>query len=268
MRNRKRKLNAITKVRSSSRKAKLLDEVKTIKKSLKSSYEIDQTENEHKAILANSRNSKYFYSYAKKFSRIKAAIGPLLDSARKLVVCPSKMAEILRRQYDAVFSDPIEPMMLSTDIFDKTDNIENPVLLDISFEPADIEDAIDELSPNSAAGPDQFPAILLKQCKKTLSKPLYLIWKKSLRIGEIPIILKTANIVPIHKGDSRGEAKNYRPVALISHIIKIFEKVLRNNIVSHMEENNLLNPGQHGFWAGRSCLSQLLSYVETINQIL
>ena len=268
MRNRKRKLNAITKVRSSSRKAKLLDEVRTIEKSLKSSYEIDQAENEHKAILAISRNSKYFYSYAKKFSRIKTAIGPLLDSARKLVVCPSKMAEILRRQYDAVFSDPIEPMMLSTDIFDKTDNIENPVLLDISFEPADIEDAIDELSPNSAAGPDQFPAMLLKQCKKTLSKPLYLIWKKSLKTGEIPNILKKANIVPIHKGDSRGEAKNYRPVALTSHIIKIFEKVLRNNIVSHMEENNLLNPGQHGFRAGRSCLSQLLSHVETITKIL
>ena len=268
MRNRKRKLNTITKVRSSSRKAKLLDEVRTIEKSLKSSYEIDQAENEHKAILAISRNSKYFYSYAKKFSRIKTAIGPLLDSARKLVVCPSKMAEILRRQYDAVFSDPIEPMMLSTDIFDKTDNIENPVLLDISFEPADIEDAIDELSPNSAAGPDQFPAMLLKQCKKTLSKPLYLIWKKSLKTGEIPNILKKANIVPIHKGDSRGEAKNYRPVALTSHIIKIFEKVLRNNIVSHMEENNLLNPGQHGFRAGRSCLSQLLSHVETITKIL
>ena len=268
MRNRKRKLNTITKVQSSSRKAKLLDEVRTIEKSLKSSYEIDQAENEHKAILAISRNSKYFYSYAKKFSRIKTAIGPLLDSARKLVVCPSKMAEILRRQYDAVFSDPIEPMMLSTDIFDKTDNIENPVLLDISFEPADIEDAIDELSPNSAAGPDQFPAMLLKQCKKTLSKPLYLIWKKSLKTGEIPNILKKANIVPIHKGDSRGEAKNYRPVALTSHIIKIFEKVLRNNIVSHMEENNLLNPGQHGFRAGRSCLSQLLSHVETITKIL
>ena len=190
MRNRKRKLNAIAKVRSSSRKAKLLDEVRTIEKSLKSSYEIDQAENEHKAVLAISRNSKYFYSYAKKFSRIKTGIGPLLDSAKKLVECPSKMAEILRRQYDAVFSNPLEPMISSTNIFDITDNIENPVLSDISFEPADIEDAIDELSPNSAAGPDQFPAMLLKQCKKTLSKPLYLIWKKSLKTGEIPNIKK------------------------------------------------------------------------------
>ena len=52
--------------------------------------------------------------------------------------------------------------------------------------------------------------------------PLHMIWKKSLSRGEIPAILKTANIVPIHKGGSKGEAKNYRPVALTSHIIKIF----------------------------------------------
>merc|ERR1711888_508941 len=96
----------------------------------------------------------------------------------------------------------------------------------------------------------------------------HLIWRKSLSTGKIPSILKTANIVPIHKGGSKGEAKNYRPVALTSHIVKIFEKVLRNHIVAHLEENGLLNPGQHGFRTGRSCLSQLLAHFETITQIL
>ena len=268
MRNRKRKLNAISRVCSSTRKEKLLAEVRIIEKSLKSSYEKNLAEGENKAIAAISRNSKYFYSYAKRFSKIKTAIGPILDSANNLVSSPAKMAEILKKQYDAVFSDPLEPMVPATDIFDFTDNFEGHTLSNISFGSEDIENAIDELSPNSAAGPDQFPSILLKQSKSVLSTPLYFIWKKSLSTGKIPSILKTANIVPIHKGGSRGEAKNYRPVALTSHIIKVFEKVLRNHIVAHMEENNLLNPGQHGFRAGRSCLSQLLSHVENITQIL
>ena len=221
-----------------------------------------------KAIAAISRNSKNFYSYAKKFSKIKTAIGPILDTANNLISCPAKMAEILKRQYDAVFSDPLEPMEPATDIFDITDTFDGQTLSDIPFGSEDIEMAIDELSPISAAGPDQFPSILLKQSKRVLSTPLYFIWKKSLSTGIIPSILKTANIVPIHKGGSRGEAKNYRPVALTSHIIKVFEKVLRKHIVAYMEENNLLNPGQHGFRAGRSCLSQLLSHVENITQIL
>ena len=161
MRTRKRRLNTISRVRSSSHKDKLLAEVRKIEKELKLSYENDLAENEHKVILAISKYSKYFYSYAKKFSRIKTAIGPLLDSAKKLVSCPSKMSEILKEQYDAVFSVPLEPMILSTEIFDIADNSVGSVLSDISFEPVDIEEAIGELSANSSAGPDQLPALLL-----------------------------------------------------------------------------------------------------------
>ena len=268
MRTRKRKLDAIAKSISVTRKAKLLAEVREIEKMLKSSYEQDMAQNEHKAILAIGKNSKYFYSYAKKFSKIKTVIGPLFDSTKKLVTCPQKIAEILKVQYEAVFSVPQEPMMTPSDIFSSSEESETPLLTNITFEPADVEEAIDELSTNSAAGPDQFPAMLLKQCKKNLSEPLYLLWKKSMLTGEIPSILKMGHIVPIHKGGSKGEAKNYRPVALTSHIIKIFEKVFRNHMVSHLEENGLLNPGQHGFRSGRSCLSQLLAHFETITQIL
>ena len=86
--------------------------------------------------------------------------------------------------------------------------------------------------------------------------------------GTIPLLLKTANIVPIHKGGSRGLPKQYRPVALTSHVIKVFEKVVRNHLVSYLQEHDLLNPGQHGFRSGRSCLSQLISHFDNILRIL
>ena len=68
MRTRKRKLEVISKPCSTTRKAKILAEIRTIEKKLKTSYEYDMAVNEHKAILAISKNSKYFFSYAKKFS--------------------------------------------------------------------------------------------------------------------------------------------------------------------------------------------------------
>ena len=51
-------------------------------------------------------------------------------------------------------------------------------------------------------------------------------------------------ITPIHnrKGDSRAI-----PVALTFHIIKLFEKILRKNIVNHMNENDLFDDSQHRF---------------------
>ena len=51
----------------------------------------------------------------------------------------------------------------------------------------DIIDAIKTISQNSSGGLDEFPAILLKQCSKSLAHPLQLLYKASLKTGEIPI---------------------------------------------------------------------------------
>ena len=71
-------------------------------------------------------------------------------------------------------------------------------------------------------------------------------------------------ICPIHKGGSRSLPKQYRPVALTSHLIKIFERVLRGVLVSHIEQNNLLPDGQHGSRPMRSTLTQLLAHWDVI----
>ena len=59
-------------------------------------------------------------------------------------------------------------------------------------------------------------------------------------------------------------AANYRPVSLTSHLIKVFERVLRAKLVQYIEKNKLINENQHGFRAGRSCLTQLLNHIEDI----
>ena len=56
----------------------------------------------------------------------------------------------------------------------------------------------------------------------------------------------------------------YRPVSLTSHIIKIFERVLRKIIVRYIEENNLISTNQHGFRSGRSCLTQILAHYDDV----
>ena len=127
--------------------------------------------------------------------------------------------------------------------------------------------AIDELSLTAAAGPDGFPAFFLKYCKESLSKPLYIFWRKCLDQGTILQSLTDANIIPLHKGDNRGHAANYRPVALTSHLIKIFEKIIKKHVF-YMEEKNLFNNTQHGFRPGRSCLSELISHYEDVLSLL
>ena len=252
-----------------SKRQKLNQEAKDIEKKLQESYRNERSAMEHRAVAAVKKNSKYFYSYVRKFSKVFTGIGPLTDAAGNVITCSISMAQLLAEQYCSVFSTPKEPLKSPEDIFSKeTGEIRHETLLDIHFSEEDITKAINEISPTAAAGPDGYPAILLKQCCSSLSKPLYMLWRRSLDTGQIPLLLKTAHVIPIHKGGNRGTAKNYRPIALTSHLIKIFEKVLRKRIVDFMELHGLFNPSQHGFRFGRSCLSQLIGHYECILELL
>ena len=57
---------------------------------------------------------------------------------------------------------------------------------------------------------------------------------------------------------------NYRPVTLISYLIKVFERVMRKALVRHMQENDLMSDGQHGFRSLRSTLTQLLAHFDAV----
>ena len=195
-------------------------------------------------------------------------VGPLLDEHNCYEARPKEMANLLSQQYQSVFSTPKESLVEKDIFFPEVDPAADKVLHEILPTQDDFIAAISELSPTAGSGPDGYPAVLLLRCKTELSKPLTILWKKCLKDGTTPQSLKEATIIPLHKGNSRGLASNYRPIALTSHIIKIAEKVIRKHIIAHMDNNNLFNPSQHGFRAGRSCLSQLIAHFDRILSLI
>ena len=46
------------------------------------------------------------------------------------------------------------------------------------------------------------------------------------------------------------------------------ERLVRDTIMDHMEQNNLFSPYQHGFIPGKSCITQLLEILEEITDAL
>ena len=97
--------------------------------------------------------------------------------------------------------------------------------------------------------------------KESIAAPLAIIMRKSMDQCEIPDILKLAYVTPIHKGGSRMNPENYRPVSLTSHIMKVFERVIKVNLTEHLGKHRLINRGQHGFVEGRSTQTQLLEHL-------
>ena len=84
----------------------------------------------------------------------------------------------------------------------------------------------------------------------------------------IPDVFKMANITPIHKGGAKTKPEQYRPVSLTSHLMKVFERVIKKHILLHLINNNLINEEQHGFVPGRSTQSQLLLHYKDIYEAL
>ena len=121
----------------------------------------------------------------------------------------------------------------------------NPDYLnDITISKEEVEEVLSRLPCFSAAGPD-VSSNTLKMASRGLSTPLAILFRRPLDLKEP--LEKIYNVSPIFKGGTKHEPKNYRPVSLTSHIVKTFERIIRKSVVQHLEENEILNEGQHGF---------------------
>ena len=218
---------------------------------------------EEQAVTKVKSNPKYFYSYAKKFSKKKCSISMLFDENNNISSNPRDIANLLQKQFLSVFSDPSKTNIQS-ELFEPP-QVHHPFSDDmLEFSISDVIEAIDDIKPSAASGPDEIPAMLLKSCKEAIAIPISLIWSHSITSGKVPDFYKFSHVCPLHKKDSRSLPANYRPISLTSHIIKIYERIIRKKLVSYLESNKVICDKQHGFRTGHSCLTQLLHHFDDV----
>ena len=120
------------------------------------------------------------------------------------------------------------------------------------------------LDTTKAHGCDDISISMIKICDTSIVEPLCLIFGKCLETGIYPTIWKKANIIPVHKKDSRQSKKNYRPFSLLPIFGKIFEKIIFDVFYCHLCDHGLITQHQSGFRPGDSAINQLLSITHKI----
>ena len=65
--------------------------------------------------------------------------------------------------------------------------------------------------------------------------------------GVFPSVLKTAEVVPVFKKDSKLYYSNYHPISLLSNIGKILEKLLHKRLYTFLNDSNIIYDLQFGF---------------------
>ena len=208
-------------------------------------------------------NPKAFYAYASSKLKTRETIADLEDEKGKTVTSNLGKAELLNNFFCSVFTK------------ENTDNIPNLREQKLDSTLSEIEITIDQvrkklstLKVDKSPGPDGVHPRVLREAADELAAPLTQLFNKSLKEGRLPQIWRDATVTPIFKKGNRNTPGNYRPVSLTCILCKVMETLVRDKVIRHMMENNLLSKHQHGFVSGRSSVTNLLAVIDAWTEAL
>ena len=191
--------------------------------------------------MVSRQTPSLFLEYVKRNSSTQSSFGPLLEG--KTYHDGPKKRLRFSTQYEGAFFKHLTDYSNVT--FSQKDC---PELLDLDFTMGDIEEAAKEMKGDS----DGMPAYSLKEYIDKLALLLHHMRRILLDKGKMPEGICQSIRTPIFKGGSRRSPKDYHPVALTNHVTKIFERVLRKDIINHLERKQLINESHHVFRKDRS----------------
>lgn len=105
---------------------------------------------------------------------------------------------------------------------------------------------------------------LMKGALESLIEPLTYIINNCVAEGKWPNILKISKIIPIHKKGDTDVPDNFRPIAIVPIISKIFEQIIKEKLLSYLESKSILTQFQYGFRKNCSTVTALLEIMDTI----
>ena len=139
---------------------------------------------------------------------------------------------------------------ISLPVFPSRTNLK---LHNISITPKMVKKVIMNLDSSKASGPDCIPVVVLKNCEPKLSYILAELFNMCRKEFYFPDCWMVSSVVPVFKNvGERSTAKNYHPVSLLSVVSKVFEKLVNNRIVDHLEKCGLFSDFQYGFRSSQS----------------
>ena len=99
-----------------------------------------------------------------------------------------------------------------------------------------VEKVITNFDSSKVSGPHCIPKVVLKNCE---------LFNMCLKESCFPYGWKVTSMVPVFKNVGKmSAAKNYHPVSLLSVVSKVFEKLVNNRIVDHLEKCGLFSDFQ------------------------
>ncbi len=139
-----------------------------------------------------------------------------------------------------------------------TVNPENACFSFTPITPQQVVQAMGKFKTSKSFGLDLISSYFLKIGMPILPSPLSQIFNLSMSQRLFPDCWKIARVAPIFKTGSKDDQSNYRPISVLPVVSRLFEKLIFDQMYSHLNNNKLLYSKQSGFRLLHSVLSCLL----------
>src|SRR3989442_876372 len=203
-------------------------------------------------------DSKSVYAYVGSKKRANNRVGRLRDNSKQLLNGNIENVNLLNTYFSSVFT--VENLNSVPTPIEMFSGNSDQTLANIHVTEDIVLAKLNKINVNKCQGSDQVHPKLLYELRNEIVKPLTKQFKLSLQLGIVRQDWRQADVAPLHKKGSREKPENYRPVSLTSIVGKLLESILKDSIVAHLDQYNLIVRSQHGFTRGKSCLTNLLVF--------
>ena len=130
----------------------------------------------------------------------------------------------------------------------------------LEFVPVDVESVsliISSLHVQKASGADGLPTRFIR-ASPYMARLVTVLINKCIESSSVPFQWKQAIVTPVPKCKQCTSLSQFRPISVLPVLSKVLERVLYNQILSHLIKYDLLCPHQSGFRLGYSTQDVLL----------
>ena len=131
---------------------------------------------------------------------------------------------------------------------------------------SDIKKELQNLDTSKATQKSDLPAKIIKENSAIFAPFLFGSVNSTIDLTNFPKNLKSADITPAYKKNSRNDKTNYRPISILPNLSKVFENILYKQISEFF--NKIFSKYQTGFRKGFNAQTCLVAMLDKFRKCL